>query len=501
MSRDALQQSIQTLKVKRDNLVKELEAVELDLRNQQAAYSSLLNEESLIYRLPAEIITSVFLICQHWRTVSRPSSRRRTASVWFPIIASHVSRKWRQLALGTPLLWNVIDLPVYLPPDIHDQHIMDRVRAHLERSGECFLDITLEFRSGAGTKPTRLLELLKDNSNRWRRLSVVTPIDFVADFRVMLQDANAPSLEHLSLHFGKPQEPTLSPRKRLENVTASILQIHSSPLTFVRLAGLALGNLHPPMAGVTTLHLDGWTRHYGSYGQFRAILEAASSLVNLSLNELCIHHPRDPLAIIQPTSLPYLQSLRIRGSSTPVSFLLSLLDTRKLRHLSLHNIDSFSSGILATVETLQLDSCALNEQDIAHLIQSLPAIFHLTVDEAMPDIFFMLLPDWTDGDTAAVNASLGKPLPWPNLRTLALRELQPSDVPLLFQMISLRQEYSKLGCGCSLGKVTLDRRSRTVLRTKQRLMTLQEQIKVENVDDPEAWPPGLGYNDVHDLLE
>jgi len=67
-------------------------------------------------------------------------------------------------------------------------------------------------------------------------------------------------------------------------------------------------------------------------------------------------------------------------------------------------------------------------------------------------------------------------------------------------MVFNRQSVGPKSGMSPLKRILLDRRSRTVLRTKQKLEWLQESVVVEN-GIPAKWPPGLDYEDPHDLRE
>lgn len=479
MDKNALLDSINDLELRKQHLLRELDDVNLELGVRRAQHSRLLNDDSLVYRLPNELLTGILINYQrNVRYSSKPGM------IPFQVTASHVSHRWRDVVLATPLLWNTIDFRIR--PMNHVQgRILSQLDAYLTRSEPCFLDITLDFHIVDDL--SSYFDLLAAHSRRWRRLAIATRYEQVDDIQNLLRNIPTTSFEHLSISLGRPQEGSLSPRQPYATVSPTIFLAGCPSLTFVRLAGMALGNLHPPLTTVTTLHLDGWTRNFMTHDQLKAILVASVSLVNLSLNQLHIHHPRDPLEVIHPVKLPNLQCLRLRGPCSPVSRLLSLMDTPKLLSLSLQDIDTFDSDILPSVQWLSIDICALDDLEVAHLFRSFPSVEFLSIDDSLPDIYYMLRPDLDDH----------KPHPWPRLRTISLRNLQAIDVPHFCHLVFSLQQSDK----SSLGKVCLDRRSRTVLRAKHRLDWLQDRFKVEHCDVPEPWPLGLGYEDTHDLLE
>ena len=465
--------SISSLEKRKEQLVQELDNVTLELRYLRATYARTINEDVLIYRLPSELLSSIFMICQQYSDAS-------TKFLRFQVVASHVSHHWRKIALSTPLLWNDVNFHIY-PVNHLPGRYLGQLEAHLKHSDTCFLDITLDFH--VADNISTYLTLLARHSTRWRRLSIITNYELVDDIYTLLHSTHTPHLEHLSLNIGKPQQGALSPRQQYPCVLPSVLLSGAPLLSFVRLAGLALGTLHPPISKVTTLHLDGWTRHYLTQEQFKTIFDSAPAIINLSLNQLCIHHPRDPLQVTNAVKLLNLRYLRLRGPCSPLCRLMFLLDMPQLYALSLHNVDTFDSNTLSAVQSLTLESCALDEPDIKNLIRSFPAITSLTVDHTF-NIFGLLDPEPKSSKV------------WPQLQMMSVRELQSMDIPGLCTMVLHRMDSDK-----PLKQIRLDRRSRTSLRTKHRLEWLQNIVPVDNCDLVEIWPPGLGYADKHDLFE
>ena len=476
----SIEESIATLESKRTYLLQEVNAVERELGEQKSRHASIVNENTPLYKLPNELLV-IILTTSHQLT-----SRARYP---FTVLASHVSSRWRQVVLATPFLWNDIDLDIRGPLGHTRGRTLQRLSAHLTRSDPCHLDISLSF--GLTEEVAPYLELISAHSKRWRRLSIVARREKVNDINMFLRPAITPALEHLSLHVGTPQDGLLSPRVAYRHVCPQILLAGAPSLSFVRLAGLALGNMHPASDVISTLHLDGWTRHYMTHNQFKTVFEGLPSLVNLSMNQLCIHHPRDPLAITTPIRLPLLRSLRIRGPCAPPHRLLSLLRLPALESLSLLNMETFDSDIIPTVQILSLDSCIFGEVEIFNLFAAFPAVVHLGFDESVPDIYEMLCPMSEDSDTL---------IPWPSLRSLVVRGLQTIDVDPLCAMISKRAESGK-----PLAMISLDRRSRHMLKSnakhQHRIKWLEEKLRVDKAVAEEVWPAGLEYSDPHDLLE
>ncbi|KAF9475109.1 hypothetical protein BDN70DRAFT_996651 [Pholiota conissans] len=465
-NRDALISSINALNDRKERLLREISTIDEDLAIQHRQLARILNDDTPIYRLPNELLSEILISCQR---AFAPSPRRRAVQP-FQVIASHVSHRWRAVVLATPLLWNTIDLHILISNHTEGR-MQAQLGAHLLRSGACFVDVTLDFLFMSAAEP--YFDMLKKHAARWRRLAVATTHENVSAFSRLLADVKAPMLEHLSLSVGRPQNEAdrpFSPRKPYITVLPTTLALWTGVdddrsftttaplLSFVRLAGYALGTLHPPLSAVTTLHLDGWTRHYISPEQLRTVLAAAPRLINLSLNQLIIHLPRDPTAPVPPPLvLSHLRQLRLRGPCSPAARFLSMVAMPVLHSLTLQHIDVFQSPNMPSVRSLTIDNCALDEIDVRGLFRTMPDVERFSMDESLPEIWEMLLPDvegpgeltpdeedepWQDivawrawreamreeREERRTAVMMAAPRHWRKMHTLVLRDLQNMDV-------------------------------------------------------------------------
>src|SRR5258708_25602349 len=105
MDRSALLTSIQRLQFRKDSLLQELESLDLDLKSQRAQFSRLINEDAPVYRLPNELLSSIFMMCAKSPTSTWPSEITRIQMspgfLPFQVAASHVSHRWRHILLYT----------------------------------------------------------------------------------------------------------------------------------------------------------------------------------------------------------------------------------------------------------------------------------------------------------------------------------------------------------------------------------------------------------------
>lgn len=463
----------EVLQAKRAKLLREVEQVEQELGEVQARHARLLNEEAAISKLPHELLGTIFRMCQGNWVMNSSKSRSKP----FEIAASHVSYRWREVALGTPLLWNIIDLIVTSRKNVKE-NALQWLAAHLTRSGDCFLDISLRVTIEGVTD--QFLSPLVQHASRWRHVLISLAHGEPGDIRTLFASAAAHSLVHLSLRVGNDSESTAAPRTEYPSICFPILGGGAPALSSVRLSGNIIGNIAPPLSAVTTLYVEAFPKNLMSHSQFQAMLTSVPCIVNLSLSGLNIHLPRDPLADSSPFAIPTLRSLRLHGNATPVHRLLSLLSLPNLESLTLLSADSFGSVTLPSVRAVVLESCDLSFDELSSLGRAFPDITDLGLDGAVHELFRMLTIDSTL---------------WSNLETISLREILPVDIAPFGLMVFTRSEA---GQG-KLRSVRLDKRSRTVLRAKDYISRLQAMVTVENNDDSyNPWPQCLGHDDPDD---
>ncbi|KAJ7220108.1 hypothetical protein GGX14DRAFT_559917 [Mycena pura] len=471
--------AIGALELKKSHLLREADEVDLALRIARAKHGRLLNQNAHMYKLPNEILGHIFTICQR-------SREPKPVHVPFEVLASHVCSMWREVATGTPLLWTSIVVKVR-PKQLLAKMVLEwklsRVRVYLARSGSC--PFTTSFDIVGPFQMDQILDLVSAHADRWRRLSISIKNPPAATLEIWqaLHSLYAPALEHVSIWLTK-----LSMGGHVlsdTDCTPPLIFRGGAPsLKFVRLSGIALGCLLPPLGLLETLHLSGYPL---SYAAFRAMLEGIPNLINLSLHRMHITHR--PLECT-PILLPHLRALRVCGTpDDEIAYLdphphriLRLLRAPALEALVLKDFDAFDEQVFPTVHTLTLHACPLSAGEMFRMLRAFPALTTFRLDESLPDILDLLgMPDGVSAPDTP---------PWPRLHTLAVTDMESSDVELLCDMVEQRAEL-----GAPLARVFLDRRSRVVLRKKDRLAWLQKTLQVERHDGMYAWPVGLGYED------
>ncbi len=352
-----------------------------------------MNEDAPIYRLPDEVLSSIFLLVQRNYTTYPRHHFQRGVSL-LHVKAAHVSHRWRSIVLATPLLWNTISFHIR-PAQSSSQRILSLFDAHLLHSARCVLDIDLNF-DVIETDLTPYISRLAVHASRWRRLSIAMakPKPHMDVLKALFLAVNAPALELLSLSLGDPfdEERARSPRRPYPSLDGTIFPRGAPALKFARLAGHAFGQMHPPLQSITTLHLDGWTRNYITPDQLTHVLAGVPRLVNLSLNQFSINHPRDPTVFPQAVTLPHLRELRLRELLSSPGRFCALIDAPHLHGLTLSQIDPFEFEPMPSVRHVTIDGCGFYASDVTKVARGTPNVVAFTGEGTLSEMFKGLLP-------------------------------------------------------------------------------------------------------------
>src|ERR1700733_12574845 len=111
---------IRSMESRRKDLLRQLTEVKSSLEECHADLALLRGESLSISDLPYEILARVFELARDPSLKVTPRLPRNE------VIFSHVTRRWRQVAIGVPSLWTDI---------LASPHtVLDELRAYLERS-------------------------------------------------------------------------------------------------------------------------------------------------------------------------------------------------------------------------------------------------------------------------------------------------------------------------------------------------------------------------------
>jgi len=449
------------------------------LAQARTTHARIHNEQAAVSKLPNEILAEIFHLCQdRWAEMCSRGFGRKP----FEIVASQVISIWREVVLSTQLFWSTINLAV-CPQSRWWGRELQRLETYLTRSGRHCLDIFMRVVDSGSF--SEFLYPIAAHSFRWRRISfILTHEQHMNDVYRSFYLVEAPTLEHLSL----VRVPS-SVGHRHGTIFEPILTFGTSSLSFVRMSFTGILNVVPPLADVTTLHLDSPTTDMLSPARLQTLLHMAPRLVNLSLTGLRFVQSSGDA----PIPMPYLRSLRIRNNSTPYHLLLSIITPDHLQSLSLHGVNTFRSAtVLSTLQSLTLESCRLPDIEIGDILRAFPAISSLTIDDSVPGIYKLLgvmhlVPPGWSGTLPLQGVLL------PDLKTLSIRRLHPFLIMTLGYLV-----YDRRCIHTPFSLVRLDAQSEETLRAADVLSELCAIVDIERCEQLEPWPAGLGYHEPND---
>ncbi|KAJ3770622.1 hypothetical protein FB446DRAFT_846890 [Lentinula raphanica] len=460
----ALDTLLDSLRNQKTYLLHQLEKIDSDIAAAERKRAKIWNEAAFVYKLPPELLSHIFLLCQK----DEPT---------FPLIAARVCSPWRTSAVGTRMLWTDINITLEHPYDV--QRSLDKMETYLTRSGPSSL-FAVRLDVGDHLDFAPFLKLIASHISRCAHLSICVQKHTRACVPLIhecLDSLWAPHLGYLALHI----EWVEGAHDRMMYGAPSILKAGAPSLNHLQLTGYASGLLPPISGGITTLHLDGEYMSTLTLLEYREILAANPRLVNLSLQWLEVESSTS--TDLRAVELPMLRSLRIRTDESYHSFttstkaLLSVLPLSSLESLVLYDtVDDLDSFEFPNVKDLALHYCTFPDDQIAidHLMLAFPSVVRLTLQHK--SILYKALSVHRE------------PVMWPNLRTLCIRELDAmsfvEDVSVLSKLV---QERSRMNS--PLESVYFDNSSRRLaVDIIPALETLTKIGWTSVHQDP--WPPG-----------
>ncbi|KAJ7589930.1 hypothetical protein C8J56DRAFT_587028 [Mycena floridula] len=133
----------------------------------EATYRPLL---SSFRRFPAELLSEIFFQC-------RAAEPKKSA---IPVLLSSISKKWRSIALSTPVLWNrffwtAVDFDVSALNASQELRLetVKLFKLFISRSGTIPLHISLDLRDQSGPVAQELLDVCMQEIGRWKEISLV----------------------------------------------------------------------------------------------------------------------------------------------------------------------------------------------------------------------------------------------------------------------------------------------------------------------------------------
>ncbi|KAL1726565.1 hypothetical protein EV714DRAFT_287122 [Schizophyllum commune] len=256
-----------------------------------------------IHRLPAELLSEIFL---HLRELLIPDYRYHNPTPALDSTITRVCRSWRNVAHGTPLLWQ------YIAPKSREP--AEYLRRYLPLTGACPLHVnlcrTMSSRNQSG------IEQLRDHSHRMRSLEVTASFE---EFSAMQPFASPDLQSAFIMTLSEKPLGTAIPLAFLDDV--SRLSDLCLNFQFVKVQAISV----PPLESLTelTLYLC-----FGVSNVHDVLQQCCRTLRKLEVSVgVCDTRP----APAQALDLPSLVSLDLDCNDGPVLQMISAPNLEKLK--------------------------------------------------------------------------------------------------------------------------------------------------------------------------
>ncbi|KAJ7150453.1 hypothetical protein C8R43DRAFT_1005895 [Mycena crocata] len=186
-----------------------------------------------VLTLPTEIVSEIFLQF----LPAYPDCPSMTG-LFSPTILTHICRKWREIALGTPVLWRAISLPIVAE---HEDrvHIID---SWLERSRSLPVSVEIDHVLPKSRMDViQIIQTLLAHRLRWEYLLLYIHRD-----HIHMLDGPAPLLREIDLWLDKSPSSPISAQAPLLRTAA--LNDHAAAtivLPWAQLTSLTLHDVYP----------------------------------------------------------------------------------------------------------------------------------------------------------------------------------------------------------------------------------------------------------------
>lgn len=482
-----LWRDLQDIALAKAELVRQLEHLDVLTAEYTLEHNKLVNLGGPISRVPDEIIAMIF----EQGTLMRARKQRKhdTPHQHFGVIASHVTSRWRAIALTTPRLWTKIKCIPEEHGSPYSKELQDRVSAFLSRAGSLSIDITvMQFKKF--DLPQDIIELIGNRCVHCRRLRVVD-VSPQCLTKVLKCISSQPMPLLNSMHIGSQW------CIKLED---QLLQSSPPYLKTVQLDDIDPLTMHlclPAFHSVTSLRLTnvviGDHDDGKGYNALRDCLTAMEYLEHLELHVGYFKSIPTPtyLSMVLPT-LRLLHVTVTEASPESLSNVICCIQATSLVTLSLKSSDErWAVGPVirealeprfSSLQHLILANVASTTGDIAVLAQSFPDIVRLTLESGtraslhnVNDILEGVLFNAVDGGRYGER--------WPNLQIIGVstterRKFQPAR---LQDLILKSQQAGHPICKLALPRATFP------IKGAHGLAALEELVEISHFHGID-WP-------------
>ncbi|KAF7974150.1 hypothetical protein HWV62_13257 [Athelia sp. TMB] len=289
----------------------QFQLVEVALARAKLERAAAENRSIPIASLPHEILSRIFEVHRDLHSDSDPWADRIAPS----IRVSHVSAKWRDIALSTASLWKAVaSFPQYTNEFYHTV---------IHRSRESLLDLTIRVNGSCDTQSASLLaEFIPSQTHRLCALRIRAPMDFIDDHMPALRELSAPRMTRLSLDSTTPGigSGSLSAPQRI--FTGGVQRLsHYEALGFDP-------RIWPPLSSIAVLIIQ--FCNAAAHSAHLVLREASLTVSRLHLSVT----PR-ALSMFQVIQMPSLECMKIAALSLDSVMLLEMIEAPSLKQLCL----------------------------------------------------------------------------------------------------------------------------------------------------------------------
>ncbi|KAF7335252.1 F-box domain-containing protein [Mycena sanguinolenta] len=405
-----------------------------------------------IRRMPTEVLVAIFALCadhprdandRRWKVVQRVAKQPL-------LILSQVCKRWHDVALKTPALWNTIVLgEFFYKHEIRTPEVIEKVlrqlKIVLDRGQNVPLHLVIE------VDHPQLLELLARYSERWKTAEFIFSSSPIVRHLAGAK-GRLPALETLTLHSldssrEKRDHPfEAAPRLRSLRFSGTFLPSFEKPplpqLDSVRCVDLDERDIAEVLVTMSRM-AHGAAFRFAFYGTDRISLldlpPISSHIIHLSVEIMETIEERDVIRILghilASLTLPHLRDLSFRSEYFPSN----LMNWPQTAFLDLARRSSFNNHL----HSLHLWQIVIADTELITCLLALPVLESLAISDQRTTSYYAGVNHHLITDTLLSRLTLQPVSPpiIPRLRSLLCRtRLQFNDTVFLEFLLSRRVE-------------------------------------------------------------
>lgn len=418
-TRDRLCRQISDLQDQINTLQCQVDGYDEQSRTIQLEYNSICNRTAAVSTLPNEVLAIIFKTAH----LSQGSKYRTEVTI------SHVTRRWRHVALATPRLWTTIHRAMC--------ESFDRLETYLQRSDPILFDLTIMIGNKRGLKHVEndatistLYLSIALHMGRCRRLNISSQSrDIMLPLLDCLSSLSAPALQDLNISSMRPMQD-----RHRDGSVRHLVSGGAPSLTTVVLRRMGPHFCFPPMVAVTALRIYNYSpSSEAEFYTLRDVLRDMMSLTQLELQGV-VDKTATPVGL--NLALPALQLLAVHSTTSHsqqktfdllMAINAPLLQTLHLKHKGIFFLEGSPAPNTSPRFPLLRRLTIISESSPEAL--DFPDAIRITQLRKIPQ-YFASIVDFTCGrnsdDMIAILREVDRVAPshlaiWPHLHTLRFK--------------------------------------------------------------------------------